>query len=447
MRKFQVTPTVGHRSKSLVLGAVSTGQHMMLGKLAEVGPSKNVNLSIEKEHVVAILGKRGSGKTHTLGVVLEGLVSSSSLVSKHSSDKAVLVLDTLNLFQWVGIPLESADGSVAKEQWDRARSWGLVTAPLPAKLWHLAGSAPVTKESTPFLVQVNDMSAQDWGFLFDVDIMMDPMGQLIVLACEKASQSGWQTNTSHKNPSPNHSIRDLIECIGEDKEISDEFSAETRRAVRQRLISYEHVGLFSTKGTKLTDLLQAGQASILLLGRCPEDLRTVVAFLLMRKLRELRSIASEKKKDFLITGLEEVTGSLSVPPTWVLIDEAQNIIPSRTASLANQELTRFVREGRNFGLSMVISTQQPQAIDQKVMSQVDILIVHTLTVQNDISYIMNNLKSASPDSIALGRKPMKLQEAIRELEVGQCLISATEAQRGLFVEIRPRITPHGGFEA
>ena len=167
----------------------------------------------------------------------------------------------------------------------------------------------------------------------------------------------------------------------------------------------------------------------------------------MRKLRELRSIASEQKKDFLITGLEEVTGSPSVPPTWVLIDEAQNIIPSRTASLANQELTRFVREGRNFGLSMVISTQQPQAIDQKVMSQVDILIVHTLTVQNDISYVMNNLKSALPESIVLGRQPIKLQEAIRELEVGQCLISATEAQRGLFVEIRPRITPHGGFEA
>ncbi len=447
MQKFQVMPIVGHRSKSIVLGAASTDQHMLLGRLAEVGPSKNVNLDIEKEHVIAILGKRGSGKTYTLGVVLEGLISTSAQVSTHSSDKAVLVLDTLNLFQWIGIPLETAEGKVAKEQLDRARSWGLATTPLSVKLWHLAGSAPVTKDSSPFLVQVNDMSAQDWGFLFDVDIMMDPMGQLIVSACDKVRRTGWQSNSEHRKPSPNHSIPDLVDCIGKDKELSNDFSPETRRAVRQRLMSYEHVGLFSTNGTKLTDLLQPDQASVLLLGRCPEDLRTVVAFLLMRKLRELRSISSEQKKDSLITGAEESRGSLSVPPTWVLIDEAQNIIPSRTASLANQELTRFVREGRNFGLSMVISTQQPQAIDPRVMSQVDILVVHTLTVQGDISYIMNNLKSASPESIILGRQPVKLQEAIRELEVGQCLISATDAQRGLFAEIRPRITPHGGFEA
>jgi len=447
MQKFQVTPTVGHRSKSVTIGASFVGQHMMIGRLAEVGPIKSFNLNLDKEHVIAILGKRGSGKTHTLGVILEGLVSSSPLVSKHSSDKAVLVLDTLNLFQWVGIPLESADGKVAKEQLEQARSWGLVTDSLPVKLWHLAGSMPVTKDSLPLLVQVSEMSPQDWGFLFDVDIMMDPMGQLIMSACDKVARTGWQIESESRNPRPNHSIRDLIECIGEDNELNHEFSSETRRAVRQRLMSYERVGLFSTNGTKLTELLQPGQASILLLGRCPEDLRTVVAFLLMRKLRELRSIASERKKEFLIIGGSEVKDDLAIPPTWVFIDEAQNIIPSKTASLATQELTRFVREGRNFGLSMVISTQQPQAIDPKVMSQVDVLITHTLTVQNDISYVMNNLKSAPPDSIVLGRQTLKLQEAIRELEVGQCFISATDAQRGLFVEIRPRITAHGGFEA
>ncbi|MBI4330566.1 MAG: ATP-binding protein [Chloroflexi bacterium] len=448
MQKFQVMPVIGHRNKVVVLGATSSDQRMMLGRLAEVGPYKNIDMDIGKEHVIAIVGKRGSGKTHSLGVVLEGLISTSELVSKHASDKAVLVLDTLNLFQWIGVPLDLAQGKIAKEQLDRARHWGLAATPLPVKLWHLAGSLPMTtKDSSPFLIQVSDMSAQDWGFLFDVDVMMDPMGQLVMSACDKVRHAGWSSNSGHRNPMPNHSIRHLVNCIGEDKELGNDFSPETRRAVRQRLISYEHVGLFSTKGTPIKDLLQPNQASVLLLGRCPEDLRTVVAFLLMRKLRELRSIASERKKELLITGSAQAVGDAYVPPTWVLIDEAQNIIPSKTVSLANQELTRFVREGRNFGLSMVISTQQPQAIDPKVMSQVDIIVVHTLTVQTDISYIMNNLKSAPPENIVLGRQPLKLQEAIRELEVGQCLISATESPRGLFAEIRPRITAHGGFEA
>jgi uncharacterized protein len=447
MQKFQVLPTIGQRKRIITIGSSRDGQSLVLGKLSEVGPNKVINLDLEKEHVIAILGKRGSGKTHTLGVVLEGLVSSSSTISSRSSSKAVLVLDTLNLFQWVNIPLESAKGEIAKIQLEKARSWGLTTSPLPVTLWHLAGSEPVTKNTSAFLIQTSDMSAQDWGFLFDVDIMMDPMGQLIMSACDKVSRTGWQIEKIKKNPRQNYSIRDLIECIGEDNELNQDFTPETRRAVRQRLMSYEHIGLFSTSGTKLSELIRPGQVSILLLGRCAEDLRTVIAFLLLRKIRELRSISSEQKKDNLITGNEETCNDTKIPPTWVLIDEAQNIIPSKTASLANQELTRFVREGRNFGLSMVISSQQPQAIDPRIMSQVDILTVHTLTVQNDISYILNNLKNAPPENIVLGRQSLKLQEAIRELEIGQCFISSTETQRSLFVEIRPRISAHGGFEA
>lgn len=442
-----MSPVTGRGSRTVNVGNIETPQHIMFGRLSEVGPGKNVCLDISKEHVIAIVGKRGSGKTHTLGVLIEGLalVDDTSVLGVNAGDRAILVFDTLNLFQWVGLNLESLQGKVSIEQLNRVRSWKLPVLQTKANLWHLAGSKPATQGSLAFQIQASEMTPQDWGLLMDVDIMMEPMGQLIVAAHNKITRSGWRTPSKRKSAVSNYSIQDLISCINEDTEILREYNPDTRRAVRQRLISYDSCGLFSTQGTPLQQLLVPGQVSVLLLGYASEDLRTLVTFLIMRRLLELRMISSEVTKDALIRGTAETP--IEIPKTWIFIDEAQNIIPSRTATMANRELTRFVREGRNFGLSMAISTQQPQAIDPKVMSQVDILVVHTLTLQSDINYVLNNIKSPLPESISVGRRSVSIAGAIRELEIGQCLLSAVESKRALFAEIRPRVTPHGGFEA
>lgn len=447
MLRFQVSPVTGRGSRTVNVGNIEAPQHIMLGRLSEVGPGKNVCLDISKEHVVAIVGKRGSGKTHTLGVLIEGLalVDDTSALGVNAGDRATLVFDTLNLFQWVGLNLESLQGKVSIEQLNRVRSWKLPLLQTKANLWHLAGSKPAAQGSLALQIQASEMTPQDWGLLMDVDIMMEPMGQLIVAAHNKVTRGGWRTPTKRKSAVSNYSIQDLVSCINEDAEILREYNPDTRRAVRQRLISYDSCGLFSMQGTPLQQLLVPGQISVLLLGYASEDLRTLVTFLIMRRLLELRMISSEVTKDALIRGTAET--QIGIPKTWIFIDEAQNIIPSRTATMANRELTRFVREGRNFGLSMAVSTQQPQAIDPKVMSQVDILVVHTLTLQSDINYVLNNIKSPLPESISVGRRSVSIAGAIRELEIGQCLLSAVESKRALFAEIRPQVTPHGGFEA
>jgi DNA helicase HerA-like ATPase len=171
----------------------------------------------------------------------------------------------------------------------------------------------------------------------------------------------------------------------------------------------------------------------------------MVAFLIIRRLLEERSAASEATKDAQISGKPRPTGG--VPKTWVLIDEAQNVMPSYGGSLANDMLVRFVREGRNFGLSMAISTQQPTAIDARVMAQVDTLIAHTLTVRQDVNYVLANTKALDPDEIILGTKKISLGDAVRLVDVGFCVVSAVECERTFFLSVRPRVTTHGGFEA
>ena len=108
-------------------------------------------------------------------------------------------------------------------------------------------------------------------------------------------------------------------------------------------------------------------------------------------------------------------------------------------------LIRYVREGRNYGLSFMVATQQPTAIDDRLLAQVDTIVAHKLTVQNDIDYVRKNLKSNLPQEVIHSSRSLDFNEVMRSLDVGQALVSNTETERAFIVDIRPRISVHGGF--
>jgi len=137
--------------------------------------------------------------------------------------------------------------------------------------------------------------------------------------------------------------------------------------------------------------------------------------------------------------------SMSVPKTWIALDEAQNILPSDKKPTAGEMLIRYVREGRNYGLSFMVATQQPTALDNRLLAQVDTLIAHKLTVQGDIDYVRRNLKSNMPQEITYANRTLEFEELLRSLDVGQALVSNTETERTIIIDVRPRISVHGGF--
>jgi len=127
------------------------------------------------------------------------------------------------------------------------------------------------------------------------------------------------------------------------------------------------------------------------------------------------------------------------------LDEAQNVLPSDKKTTAGEMLIRYVREGRNYGLSFMVATQQPTALDNRLLAQVDTLISHKLTVQGDIDYVKRNLKSNLPQEVSYANRTLEFEELLRSLDVGQALVSNTETERALILDIRPRISVHGGF--
>lgn len=460
-QRYRVEPPLARRQRIINLRpeGVPESDWVSLGRLAEMGPSKEVRLDLSREHVLSIVGKRGAGKSFTLGSFLEGLCTTEAqtAISSISKDRAALLFDTLNIFQWMTAPVDEAGSSPqVSEQAAQLRGWGLKPVELDVDLWVPAGfESQVTGRARPFRIRTRDMEVADWTSLLGVDAVQDTMGQLMALVMDKVTHRGWTDGHGDDHPAvADYQISDLLDCLRGDVEVAHDYASETVRAVRQRLTAYEASPLFGEEGTDLTELLSPGRLSVLLLSGVPDDVRLISIFLTIRKLLFARAQASEASKTLQLGFAEDPTERARVedivrsapPKTWVVIDEAQNIFPSEKQTTASAILLRFVREGRNFGLSLAFTTQQPSAIDPRITAQVDVQIAHTLTVNKDISNVLGNLKAREPARVQLRGVGLSMADAIRHLNIGQAFVSSVDADRSFFIDVRPRSSVHGGFE-
>jgi len=457
MKKFTVKPRL---SRSQAIGAPdgTAEAWVYLGRLAEAGPLTPIRYDLAHAHVVAIFGKRGSGKSYTLGSFLEGLCTrqAETSIGRNPQQWGVLLFDTLGIFQWADTPVtETAPQEAIRQQFAMRRGWDIQTEDLDVQVWIPQGTR---SESTPaghreFAVRSCDFGAADWGYLLGLDIYQDRMGQLLNDAYVKVTLEGWQDDSRRHPPLEAYSLDDLLACVRTDVELQSSYQAETRRAVLQQLTTFRRNPLFQDRGTGLNELLHPGRLGVVVMNRMPDELRLVVITALIRRIIAARIQSSEDEKHLQIrpdlTGEERARIqeklAAGIPPSWVVIDEAQNALPAERRTTATDMLVKFVREGRNYGLSFLVATQQPTAIDQRILSQVDTIIVHRLTVQGDIDYVRRNLKSNLPEEVVYAGSKLSFDELMRSLDVGQALVSNTEAERAFLLDVRPRVSVHGGF--
>lgn len=459
MKKFTAKP----RPFRSAIGYVGTPRFesdhwVYFGRLGEAGPLTDVRFDMDMAHVIAMFGKRGSGKSYTLGTLLEGLCTSSptTSIANNSQKQAILLFDTLGIFQWMDLVLkDNTQKELLQQQFAVRRGWNIAPEPLNVNIWIPQGtSCPNTPEThKEFTINSSDFAAEDWGYLLGLDIYQDRMGQLLNDAYIKVTLEGWSDSNCRYQPKSNYSLDDLIACVKNDLELTDVYQSETRRAILQQLQTYRRNTLFHNQGTPLEEFLKPGTMSVIVMNKMSDELRLIVVTSLLRQLISTRIRTSEIEKNLKIAEdlSDEKRRQLqslllqSVPPTWVCIDEAQNILPSERKTSATDVLVKYVREGRNYGLSFVVATQQPTAIDQRILAQVDTMVVHKLTVQQDIDYIRKNIKSNLPDDVVYANTTLGFDSLIRSLDVGQALISNTESDRAFIMDVRPRISVHGGF--
>jgi uncharacterized protein len=446
-RYLVVPPASGKSTEPLICGDVDgTGtERILLGRLNEQGPLRPVYMDVTAESVVAIFGKRGSGKSYTLGVLAEGLCAGQGTtgIATNEGRRGILLLDTLNIFWSLENPLiTEGDKQLFRGEVARLHSWNLSAPELNVTVWIPRG---FRRNYTPehyrnFGIAPSELSSDDLADLVEVDPQRDLIGQLLAEAREKSAQAHGA-----------FSLEQLLNVIETDQELREYYAEGTLRGARQRVRALSRLDLFR-EGTPLGDLLKPGRLSVLELGEVPNSLRAVISAALLRRIHAERAQASDAEKQLALnTRLSEEERvrlssfvSTAIPPCWVLVDEAQNILPGSREIKSTDAVVRFVREGRNFGLSFALTTQQPSAVDQRILAQADTVICHKLTVAQDIGRMKDNLKSAEPTEVKVAGSKLDLPAWLRSLEPGTAIVTNTEYERIFSLEVRPRVTPHGG---
>lgn len=463
MLRYRVSPNLRDDDGLICLGCTRPDleniTYANLGRLSEQGVRSTVMLGLARETVVGIFGQRGSGKSYTLGSIVESLGASdlSANIGQNVNDRAVLLLDTLNIYQFAAVPVSQiADEPLRRTLSGKLSTFGLSETSLAINTYYPEGHRQgfYTPHYRPFAVDTTLMRPEDFAHIFDIDLFRDPTGHLLLAAYDGIKSAGYMSGTDTKGGSDAAGLAELIEFLADERNTEGTFERTTVRALRSRVQSLARDPLFSSPPTAISSMVTRGQVTVLLLGHLSPPTRSLIATILVRQLFSLRSAASEAGKTLKLrrdlSDEERASASRtieeSVPRTLLCIDEAQGYAPPSKANPCTSTLIQYVKEGRNHGLSLMLTSQQPSAIHSEVLSQVDCVVAHRLTIQSDIDAVLRNAKGRGPEKISSGAQPLSVHELLRELDQGQAYVSHGDVSRACVVEVRPRVTAHGGIE-
>jgi len=397
-------------------GYVKMGQYTSL--------SNKIFMDVARSHVVLVAGKRGSGKSYTLGVIAEEI---SNLPSDVSQNIASLIFDTMGIY-WTMRFENEKDRTLLQE-------WGLKSKSLPVKVFvpfghydeYLEKGIPIDEK---FALDVRELTPEDWITTFGLDIT-NPVSVIIQRILGKLSGKA------------KFDIRDIIYLIDND----DRTSNEIKNSAIGLFEAAEGWGIFAqrdTKPTEVKDLITAGITSVLDLSIYNSvgafNVRALVVSLVCRKIfnQRMSSRKSEEIKavskgiDIMFEGEKKEN-----PLVWLFIDEAHEFLPLNEKTPATDALVQLLREGRQPGISLVLATQQPGQIHRDVMTQSDVVISHRVTSQPDIealNYIMQSYLLTGISGYMNDLPSLK----------GSAIVLDDNSERIYPIRIKPRFTWHGG---
>lgn len=84
-------------------------------------------------------------------------------------------------------------------------------------------------------------------------------------------------------------------------------------------------------------------------------------------------------------------------PIVIVLEEAQNYIAEKNDSIAKSVFERIAREGRKYGISLIVCSQRPSELSKTVLSQCNSFIIHRLQNPDDQKYVKGLISSANAD--------------------------------------------------
>ncbi|MFA4907442.1 MAG: ATP-binding protein [archaeon] len=426
-RKKSVFSSYGYEA-ALFVGKVSEEEH----------GSDHVYMDSLNPHVVFVCGARGSGKSYVLGVMAEELALKNKNVG-------IIVVDPIGVFWSMRFPNKEEKEILALAEWDlMPQGTENVKVFIPKGM---ASDTPKTTYDATYSIQPSLLTAEDWCLTFGMD-RFSPSGLLLEKALRKveigyADAEGKRFAGKRKA----FSLEEIILCLERDSELNSRergFKQDSIRALASRFESAKNWGIFDEKGTPLAELSRENQLTILDTSFLEENVTALVIGLLARRILAARKISTRKEaaKRLKTESVDQLL-ELEIPPTWLFIDEAHTLIPSGNVKTpATNGLVEYVKQGRRPGCSLVFATQQPSAIDTRVLSQLDLLIAHKLVFDDDVKAVYKRAPTIIPPQY-------RRATFIKTLPVGTAIVAdrREETSRAFIMQIRPRMSQHEGRDA
>ncbi len=294
--------------------------------------SNNIFLDVARSHVILVAGKRGSGKSYTLGVITEEI---ANLPQETARNIAPIIFDTMGIF-WTMKFKNEKEKSILDE-------WKLEPKSSPIKVFAPIGKIEDYKEKgipvdEAFALKASELESEDWIITFNLS-MTSQEGVLIT-----------NTISNLKEKDDHFTIQDIINQITHTHNVSQ----ETKNIASSLFQAAESWGIFSksSEGTEITDLINAGKTTIIDLSVYSSigsfNVRGLVIGLVSRKIFTQRINARKQEE---IQSIQHGIDYMSYNPTrenplvWLFVDECltgdTEIITSTNHTQLQQVVNKF----------------------------------------------------------------------------------------------------------
>ncbi len=337
-----------------------------------------------------LCGQSGSGKTYSLGVVLERLLL--------DTDLRMVVIDPNSDFVHIDEARPGADPELAAQLAALAPRIRVRRPSPPADL----GAASDDRLRLRF----DELDEAAWAALLRLDPIKDAE-EYAVLRETMEQQQGMAALTQ----------------LQADSEVEGA-SPESKMLLRR----------VKNLGSDRWDIWARGQAGTVLEELDQDDWRALVV--------DIGTLGSPEEKALVAQAVLEHLWSRRNDrrPLLIVIDEAHNVCPQLPESLMQQLATdyavRIAAEGRKFGLYLLISTQRPQKVHENVVSQCDNLLLMRMNSVADLASLAGLFSFV----------PQSLLEQATGFRQGQALVAGKVVPLPTFVRFGARVSVEGGSD-
>jgi len=387
--------------------------------------SNPIYMDVARSHVVLVSGKRGSGKSYTLGVMAEAL---GDLGVEESGNIASVIFDTMGIY-WTMKYKNAKDEELLDE-------WGLGSKNVNVKVFAPFGYFQEFKDKgvdvdAEFAIKISELEASDWVSLFELRFT-DPVAVLIESVIGQLREE-----------KKSFGFRDIYNLIERVKNVSP----DVKNAVIALFDAAKTWKVFDeAKGTSVRALIESGVTTVIDLSMYASigafNVRALIIGLVSKKIFNERMAARKLEEISAVQhGADYARYQVKreMPLVWIFIDEAHEFLPHESVGKtpATDALVQLLREGRQPGVSMVLATQQPGKIHSDVMTQSDIVVSHRVTARLDVNALNDVTQSYMKSDISA-----KLN-GLPHLK-GSAIILDDNSERIYPMRVRPRFTWHGG---